>query len=148
MHYRLSDENLEEEKCLKVNICFLFSFKPNQVIPFWKGEKVPIFYHRYFWCEKCDFFWSFWLKNRKSSSHNIETFHKEKSGVFWKKPRKQNFMAAALHRELWYLKKQIFSPIFQAIISNILKYFLSETIQAQENGSRGTNFAKFLRGCS
>ena len=25
-----------------------------------------------------------------------------------------------------------------------LKYFLSETIYAQENGSRGTHFAKFL----
>ena len=26
----------------------------------------------------------------------------------------------------------------------VLKYFLSETIHAQENGSRGTHFAKFL----
>ena len=26
----------------------------------------------------------------------------------------------------------------------VLKYFLSETIYAQENGSRGTHFAKFL----
>ena len=25
-----------------------------------------------------------------------------------------------------------------------LKYFLSETIQAKENGSRGTHYAKFL----
>ena len=40
--------------------------------------------------------------------------------------------------------KQIFSSIFQARISNILKYLLSETSQAQENGSGGTNFAKFL----
>ena len=54
-------------------------------------------------------------------------------------------MAAALHRELWYLKKkQIFSTIFPARISYILKYFLSETIHAHENGSRGTHFAKFL----
>ena len=28
--------------------------------------------------------------------------------------------------------------------SLVLKYFLSETIHAQENGSRGTHFAKFL----
>ena len=42
------------------------------------------------------------------------------------------------------LKKQIFSTIFQARISNILKYFLSETIHAQENGSWGTHFAKSL----
>ena len=42
------------------------------------------------------------------------------------------------------LKKQIFSTIFPARISNILKYFLSETIHAQENGSRGPHFAKSL----
>ena len=40
--------------------------------------------------------------------------------------------------------KQIFSTIFQARISNVLKYFLSETIHAQENGSWGTHFAKSL----
>ena len=42
------------------------------------------------------------------------------------------------------LKKQIFSTIFPARISNILKYFLSETIHVQENGSRDTHFAKSL----
>ena len=57
----------------------------------------------------------------------------------------QNFIAAALHCENWYLKKQqIFSTKFPARVSNILKYFLSETIHAQENGSRGTHFAKSL----
>ena len=54
----------------------------------------------------------------------------------------ENFVAAVLHCELWYLKKQ--TNIFQALISKILKYFLSETIQAQENESKGTHFAKFL----
>ena len=57
----------------------------------------------------------------------------------------ENFIPAAVHRENWYLKKkQIFPTIFQARIPNIHKYFLSETIHAQENGSRGTHFAKFL----
>ena len=53
-------------------------------------------------------------------------------------------MAAVLHCELTIelFKKQ--TNIFQALISKFLKYFLSETIQAQENGSRGTSFAKFL----
>ena len=37
------------------------------------------------------FFWRFWPKNWKGWSHNIETFHKEKSGVLEKKPRKQKF---------------------------------------------------------
>ena len=41
-------------------------------------------------------------------------------------------------------KKQIFSTISQARISNILKYFLSETIQAQENWSTSTHFSNFL----
>ena len=57
----------------------------------------------------------------------------------------ENFIPAAVHRENWYLKKkQIFPTIFQARIPNIHKYFLSETIHAQENGSRVTHFAKFL----
>ena len=42
------------------------------------------------------------------------------------------------------LKKQIFATIFQARFSNKIKYFISETIHAKENGSRGTHFAKFL----
>ena len=46
---------------------------------------------------------------------------------------------------LWMLLwKKIFSTIFQARIWKILIFFLSETIHAQENGSRGTHFAKFL----
>ena len=42
------------------------------------------------------------------------------------------------------LKKQIFATIFQARFSNKIKYFISETIHAKENGSRGTHLAKFL----
>ena len=33
---------------------------------------------------------------------------------------------------------------FRVFGGTVLKYFLSETIYAQENGSRGTHFAKFL----
>ena len=66
--------------------------------------------------------------------------------VFWEKNlENKNFITAALHCENLYLKQQqIFSTIFQARIPNIHKYFLSETIHAQENGSRGTHFGKFL----
>ena len=54
-------------------------------------------------------------------------------------------MAAALDWDLWYLKKQkTFATKFQARISNILKYFIYETINTQENGSIGTHFAKIL----
>ena len=39
--------------------------------------------------EKCDFFWCLWPKNWKGWSHNVETFHKGKSGVLEQKPRKR-----------------------------------------------------------
>ena len=48
------------------------------------------------------------IKMKKTLKQYIyfETFHKEKSGVFEKKTvENENFIAAALHRELWYLKK-------------------------------------------
>ena len=84
-------------------------------------------------------------KNWKGWPDNFEKFHKEKSGVLEKNLENENFIPAAIHREkLIFKKKQIFSTIFPARISNILKYFLSETIHAQENGSRGTHFAKSL----
>ena len=44
----------------------------------------------FLYVKKCDFR-RFWPKNWKGWSHNIETFHKEKSGVLEKKPRKQKF---------------------------------------------------------
>ena len=48
------------------------------------------------------FFWRFWPKNWKGWSHNIETFHKEKSGVLEKNLENKNFMAAALHAQIWF----------------------------------------------
>ena len=42
----------------------------------------------------------FWPENWKGWSHNIETFHKEKSGVLEKKPRKFFFVAATLHAQI------------------------------------------------
>ena len=38
----------------------------------------------------------------------------------------------------------LYATLFPSKNLNILKYFLSETIHAQENGSRVTHFAKFL----
>ena len=108
-------------------------------------EKYQNFATNIFSSEKCDCFWWFWPKNWNGWSDNLQTFHKEKSGVVERKPRKRKFYPGS--SSLWKLifkKKQIFSTIFQARISNILKYFLSETIHAQENGSWGTHFAKSL----
>ena len=42
-----------------------------------------------------------------------------------------------------FKKKQVFSTFFPARIS-IHKYFLSETIHAQKDGSRGAHFKKIL----
>ena len=39
---------IKKEKMLKVNICFVLSFQQKQVVPFWKGEKLPIFCCKYF----------------------------------------------------------------------------------------------------
>ena len=65
--------------------------------------------------------------------------------VFWEKNlENENFITAAIHRENWYFKK---TNIFHYFPSKNLKYsqiFLSETIHAQENGSRGPHFAKSL----
>ena len=65
--------------------------------------------------------------------------------VFWgKNLENENFMAAAIHCKNWYFKK---TNIFHYFPSKNLKYsqiFLSETIHAQENGSRGPHFAKSL----
>ena len=55
-----------------------------------------------FSCVKCDFFWRFWPKNWKGWSHNIEIFHKEKSGVLEKNLENKNIMAAALHAQNWF----------------------------------------------
>ena len=56
-------------------------------------------------------------------------------------------MAAALHAQIWFQRSdqsQSSTPGQPPNGSPVLKYFLSQTIHAQENGSRGTHFAKFL----
>ena len=87
MHYRLSNENQEEKKCLKLNIYFVPSFKQKQVVPFGKVKNYQYFATIIFSRENA-IFWRFWPKNWRGWSDNFETFHNEKSGVLEKKPRK------------------------------------------------------------
>ena len=125
----------------------MLSFKLNQVVPFWKGEQLPIFCHKYFFTWKMWFFWRFWPKNWNGWPDNFETFHKEKSGALEKSLENQNFITAALHAQIgfWRSDQSQSSTRGQPTNSGLgLKYFLSETIHAHENGSRGTHFAKFL----
>ena len=51
-------------------------------------------------------------KNWKGWSDNVETFQKEKSGVFEKNLENENFIAAALHCENWYLKQNKYFHYF------------------------------------
>ena len=56
-------------------------------------------------------------------------------------------MAAALHAQIGFRRSdqsQSSTPGQTINGGPVLRYFLSETIQAQENGSGGTHFAKFL----
>ena len=80
-------------------------------------------------------FWRFSLRNWNGLSHNIETFHKEKSGVLEKKLENENFIPAALHALTGFQRSD------QSQSSNldqptngglVLKYFLSEKIHTQE----------------
>jgi len=57
---------------------------------------LQIFFH-----VKNVFFWRFWPKNLKGWSHNIETFHKENSGVLEKKPRKQKIYGGSPSYSNW-----------------------------------------------
>ena len=90
----------------------------------------------------------FWPKNCKGWPDNFETFHKEKLGVLEKKNLdNENFIPAALHAQIGFRRSDQSQSSTLGQPTNgglVLTYFLSETIQAQENGSRGTNFAKFL----
>ena len=59
----------------------------------------------------------------------------------------ENFMAVALHAQIGFQRSDQSQSSTLGQPTNggpVLKYFLSETIHAQENGSRGTHFAKFL----
>ena len=80
----------------------MLSFTLNQVVPFWKGEQLPIFCYKYFFTWKMWFFWRFWPKNWNGWPDNFETFHKEKSGALEKNLENQNFIATALHAQIGF----------------------------------------------
>ena len=83
----------------------------------------------------------FWPKNCKGWPDNFETFHKEKSGGLEKNLENKNFIAAALHAQIGFQRSDQSQSSTLGQPTNgspVLKYFLSETIHAQENGSRGT----------
>ena len=99
-------------------------------------EKYQNFATNIFSSDKCDFFGDFGQKTGIAGPIIFKLSTKRNQVMLKKNLENENFMPAAVHCENWYLKKkQIFSTIFQARISNILKYFLSETICAQKMGA-------------
>ena len=87
-------------------------------------------------------------KNWKGWPDYFETFHKEISGVLEeKKLENENFIQAALPALIGFQRSDQSQSSTLGQPTNggpVLKYFLSETIHAQENGSRGTHFAEVL----
>ena len=79
--------------------------------------KIPKLCHKYFFKWFFIFFGWFWPKNWNCWSDNLQTFHKEKSGVVEKKPRKRKFYPSS--SSLWYFKK---TNIFHYFPSKNLKY--------------------------
>ena len=85
---------------------------------FCKDGKMPIFCNKYLFKWKMWFIFVILAKNWKGWSDNVETFQKEKSGVFEKNLENENFIAAALHCENWHFKK-----------TNICHYFSSKILK-------------------
>ena len=127
---------IKKKKMFKSKHLFFAQFSLKTGDFFCIDGKIPKFCHKYFFKWQMWFFWWFWPKNWNCWSHNLQTFHKEKSGVAEKKPRKRKFYASS--SSLWKLifkKKQIFSTIFPARISNILKYFYLKQFTPKKMGA-------------
>ena len=107
-------------------------------------EKYQNFATNIFSSEKCDFFGDFGQKTGRAGLIIFKLSTKRNQVLLKKNLENENFMRTAVHCENWYFKK---TNIFHYFPSKNLKYsqiFLSETIHAQENGSRGPHFAKSL----
>ena len=120
-------------------MCSVLNKNRQLVLKRWKNANATNIFSR----ENCDFFGVFgWKTGRagqiilKLSTKRIRCFRKE--------PRKQNFIAAALHAQIGFWRSDQSQSSTLAQPTNGGKCFLSETIHAQENGSRGTHFAKLL----
>ena len=70
-----------KKKKIKVNIDFVLSLKQKQFVPFWNGEKLPIFSYKYFSREKCDFF-SIFAQNTGRAGQIILKLSTKRNQVF------------------------------------------------------------------
>ena len=129
---------IKKKKMFKSKHLFFAQFSSKTGDFFCIDGKIPKFCHKYFFKWQMWFFWWFWPKNWNCWSHNLQTFHKEKSGVVEKNLENDNFIPAAVHCENWYLKKnkyfQLFSKQESQIFSNIsyLKQLTLKKMGAEE----------------
>ena len=97
---------IKKRKMFKSKHSFCAQFHTKKGDSFLKRWNITNILLKMFFQVKNVIFWRFWPKNLKGWSHNIETFHKEKSGVLEKNLESKNFMAAALHAQIWFREIQ------------------------------------------
>ena len=95
------------------------------------------------------FFLAFFAKNLERLIPQYRNFPQREIRCFRKNLENKIFMVAAVDAQLligfWRSdQSQSTTPGQPTNGAPVFEYFLSETIHAQENGSRGTHFAKFL----
>ena len=86
--------------------------------------KIPMFCHKYFLKSKMWFFFGDFGQKTRTAGLIMLKLSTKVNQVFWgKNLENENFMAAAIHCENWYLKKNKYFPLFSQqesqIFSNI-----------------------------
>ena len=86
--------------------------------------KIPMFCHKYFLKSKMWFFLVILAKKTRTAGLIMLKLSTKMNQVFWgKNLENENFMAAAIHCENWYFKKNKYFPLFSQqesqIFSNI-----------------------------
>ena len=97
--------------------------------------------------EKCIFFGLFWPKNGWAGLIILKLSTKRNQVLYKKNLENKNFIPAAFRAQIGFQRSDQSQSSTLGQPTNggpVLKYFVSETIHAQENGSRGCLFAKFL----
>ena len=86
--------------------------------------KIPMFCHKYFLKSKMWFFFGDFGQKTRTAGLIMLKLSTKVNQVFWgKNLENENFMAAAIHCENWYFKKNKYFPLFSQqesqIFSNI-----------------------------
>ena len=122
----------------------MLNFHRKQAIFLYRWKNTKILPQIFFQVKNVIFFGDFGQKTWIAGPIIFKLSTKWNQVLLKKNLENENFMRTAVHCENWYFKK---TNIFHYFPSKNLKYsqiFLSETIHAQENGSRGPHFAKSL----